>query len=164
MEEIIELENVVNDDGMCVVHLMSNVELTVDALRSKYNAPADAKVEITKEAGVHHLRASWMLRGAVKVVAEGWPVPKVFVIWNLTGCESVKAAMFDAAKCYQELYGERPEYAYIRKLPRDVENGVEVGDLMLFEADWMVRKCVAVGWWTPPLAPPHLITNGEGNK
>jgi hypothetical protein len=145
MNEIIELENIVNDDGMCVVHLMSNFELTVDALK-KYNAPVDAKIEITKEAGVHHILATWLMRGALKITAEGWPVPKIFVMWNLEGYKSVKMAIHDAAKHYQDIYGVRPEYAFIRKLPNEIENGIEVDDLMLFKADWMVRKCVAVGY------------------
>lgn len=145
MDEIIELENIVSDDGMCVLHLMSNLELSAEAL-TKYNAPANAKIEIKKEAGAHHLRATWAMRGATRVVAEGWPVPKLFVLWNLAGCQSVTDAVCDAAKYYQGVYGVLPEYAFMRKLPGRVMNGVEIGDLMLFEAEWMVRKCVAVGW------------------
>jgi hypothetical protein len=149
MDEIIELENTVSGDGLCVLHLMSNFELAADApaLR-KYNAPVDATIEIKNESGAYHLRATWPMRGALKVVAEGWPVPKVFVVWNLNGCGTVTRAMIDAANYYQDIFGERPGFAFIRKLPRGVENGVEVDDLMLFEADWMVRRCVAVGWRT----------------
>ena len=144
MNEIIELENNVSNDGMYVLHLMSNDELTADVLK-KYDAPVNAKFAIEKQSGVYHLSATWPMRGALKVNAEGWPVPKMFVVWNLSGCDSVKAAMYEAAKQYQDIFGERPQYAFVRKLPRGVENGAEVGDLMLFEADWMVRKCVAVG-------------------
>lgn len=145
MKQITEMENIVNEDGMCVVHLMSNSELTMDSLK-KYNAAPDAKVDITQEDGVHHLRATWLIRGAMKVVAEGWPRPKIFVLWSLTGCASVRTALREAAKHYQDIFGKRPEYAFTQKLPGDVENGVEVDDLMLFEAKWMSRKCVAVGW------------------
>jgi hypothetical protein len=145
MEKIIELENIVSDDGMSAVHLVSNFDLTVDVLK-KYNAPVDAKVEIKKEAGAYHLRATWAMRGALKIAAEGWPVPKIFVMWNLTGCKSVSMAIREAAAHYKNIYGVLPEYAFIRKLPGIVESGVEVDNLMLFEAEWMVRKCVAVGW------------------
>lgn len=155
MNDVIVLKNIADGDGMCVVHLMSNFELTVEAL-GKYNAPVDAQVEIKKEAGVSHLRASWPIRGPILVNAEGWPVPKFFVVWNLIGCDSVKTAMLEAANLYQDFFGERPQYAFIRKLPNGIENGLEVGDLMLFEADWMARKCVAVGWRTPPLTPPQM--------
>jgi len=86
------------------------------------------------------------LHGAVEVTFEGNPVPKIFVMWSLAGCESIRIAMRDAAKKYQDIYGVRPEYAFVSKLPNGVENGVEVDDLMLFEANWMVSKCVAVGY------------------
>lgn len=145
MNEIVEVENIVTDDGMCVVRLKSGFELTVDALKN-YNAPVDAKIEISKEADVHHVRATWAMRGALKIDAEGWPVPKIFVMWNLTGCKSISMAIRDAAAHYENIYGVRPEYAFIRKLPGIVDNGVEVDNLMLFEAEWMARKCVAVGW------------------
>lgn len=145
MNEIVEVENIVTDDGMCVVRLKSRFELTGDALKN-YNAPVDAKIEISKEADAYHLRATWAMRGALKIAAECWPVPKIFVMWNLTGYKSVQAAMGDAAKHYQDIFGKRPEYAFMHNLPRGVEHGMEVGDLMLFKAEWMVRKCVAVGW------------------
>lgn len=145
MDEIIELENIVSDDGMRKLHLMSNLELTVDALR-KYNMPVNAKIEIKKEAGISHLNASWPISGPLVINGEGWPMPKVYVVWNLALCESVKMAMYEAMKEYEDIFSEMPQYAFVRKLPRGVENGVEVGNLMLFEADWMVRKCVAVGW------------------
>ena len=52
--------------------------------------------------------------------------------------------MYEAANKYEDVFGERSQYAFVHKMPRGVENGAEVGDLMLFEAEWMVRKCVAV--------------------
>jgi hypothetical protein len=165
MNEMIELENVVSDEGISSVHLMSNFELTVDAIK-KYHAPVDAKIEITNEMGVHHLRASWNLRGPIQINAEGWSVPRIFVIWSLMGYESVKAAIHDAAKYYEELYGMRPDYAYMRQLPRGVENCTEIGDLILYEVDWMVRKCVAVGW-TPigfATSPKSKNDLGEDRK
>lgn len=157
MDNVIVLENSFNDDGMCIVHLMSNLELTMDALK-KYGAPVDVKAEINTEAGIYHLRATWPFFGVLEINCEGWPAPKIFVVWNLALCGSVRRAIYDAAHQYQDVFCERPQFAFIRKLPGgvDASRGVEVGDLMLFEAEWMVRKCVAVGWQTPPLAPPHL--------
>jgi len=58
----------------------------------------------------------------------------------------VAAAACDAAGCYENIFGQRPEYAFMRTLPKGKEPGVEVGDLILFDADWMARRCVAVGW------------------
>ena len=145
MDDVIELENLFDDDGFRVVHLMSNAVLNFDALKA-YHAPADAMFDVRKEAGVHHLRAKWLLCGPLVIKAEGWPQPKRFLVWNLSLAGSVKIALFEANRKYEDLFSKRAEYAFIRKLPRGVENGVEVGNLMLFEAEWMVRKCVAVGF------------------
>ena len=144
MDEIIVLENVCSD-GVCSLHLMSNSELTADVL-PKYNAPVDVKFEVKKEAGAYHLRASWLVHGMLTVVAEGWPIPKLFVVWNLAGCKSITDAVRGAADQYQDIFGERPVHAFIDRLPREIGSGVEIGDLMLFESPWMMRKCVAVGW------------------
>lgn len=145
-DELIVLENIVDGDGMCQLHLMSNGELDVDAAKT-YNAPVDAVVAITHEAGACHLRATWPVRGLMKIYSEEWPGLKIFVMWNLDGCASMSEAIRKAAKAFQDIYGRRPIHAYARQLPRGIEDGAEVGDdLMLFEADWIPRKCVAVGW------------------
>jgi hypothetical protein len=39
-----------------------------------------------------------------------------------------------------------PGFAFVSKMPRGVENGVEVDGVMLFEAEWMPPKMVMVGW------------------
>ncbi len=145
MENVIVLEDIVSGDGTRIIHLMSNFELTLDDLKI-YVAPIDAHVEIKKEIGVYHLRASWPMRGPLEVCCAGWPVPMIFVVWNLAGCESVTTAIRSAAQHYQDIFGERPGYAYMRTMPKGREPGVEVDDLMLFDAEWMVSKCVAVGW------------------
>jgi hypothetical protein len=67
-------------------------------------------------------------------------------MWNLSLSKSVTAGIREANKTFEDVFLMRANYAYVRKLPRGVENGVEVGNLILFEADWMARKCVAVGF------------------
>lgn len=145
MDDVIELENVVTDSGFRIVRLMSNMVLDASALRS-YDAPANTKATIKKEGGAYKLWATWPICGAMYINGEGWPVPKQFVVWYLELEPSIKQAMYKASKKYEDLFFEQAEYAFIRKLPHGVENGVEVGNLMLFEADWMVHKCVAVGF------------------
>ena len=86
------------------------------------------------------------VKGPVEVLCEGWPVAKTFVMRGFAGVSSVTEALRDAARVYKEVYGSVPEYAFVRTLPRGVENGVEVDGVMLFEAEWMAPRCVAVGW------------------
>jgi len=41
---------------------------------------------------------------------------------------------------------QRAGFAFVRKMPREVESGEwEVDGLMLFEAEWCLEKCVMVG-------------------
>jgi hypothetical protein len=144
-DEIIELENVVDTYGMRRLHLISNGEINASQLQ-KYDLPFGTEIEQSKEVGVYHARASWPICGPLVINCEGWPVPKMFVVWSYEHSESVSVAIHNAALQYAKLFGQRPEFAYVSKLPRGVENGKEVEDLMLFQAEWMVSKCVAVGW------------------
>ena len=86
------------------------------------------------------------VRGAVDVLCEGWRVPKTFVMRGFAGCASVSEAVRDATQMYLKLYKDYPRYAFLKTLPKNVENGVEVDSVMLFEAEWMAAQCVAVGW------------------
>ena len=144
MDDVIELENGINRDGYRVLRLMANVEFDEATLR-KYGVPVGTPVETKREAGAFYLTATWAVCGVVDIRCEGWGEAKRFVMWHLSLCESVKRALYEANQCYEDLFDARPGYAFIRKLPKGVENGVEVGNLMLFEAEWMVGKCVAVG-------------------
>lgn len=145
MDDVIELENIVTDDGFRIVRLMSNMVLDANAL-NKYDAPDNTKIIVKKEGGVHKLWATWPICGPMYINGEGWPMPKKFVVWHLSLADSVKIALYEANKKYEDIFSERAEYAFVRTLPRGIENGVEVGNLMLFEAEWMMRKCVAVGF------------------
>ena len=64
MDDLIELENTVSADGMRVLHLISNLEISLEDLKS-YDLPADANVEIKKEVGAFHVRASYPIQGPV---------------------------------------------------------------------------------------------------
>lgn len=140
--EFIMLENFINADGLRVAHLMSNTPPSdLPQIKEQFG-----EGEIKRENGVWHFRSSAPVRGLVEIKCEGWVMPKMFVAWSLQGCASVTAALRDAAICFERSFGFRAGYAFMRTLPRGVESGVEVDDLMLFDAEWMIGKCVAVGW------------------
>jgi hypothetical protein len=143
MDELIELENTVSADGMRVLHLISNLEISLDDLKS-YDLPADANVEIKKEVGAFHVRASYPIHGLLRMESDGWPAAKHLVVWHFSLCESISKAIHKAAERYLELFGDVPQYAFIRRLPRGIDNGTQVGDVVLLEAEWMISKCVAV--------------------
>lgn len=108
------------------------------------------------EVGIHD--------GAVEVKCEGWIVPKIFVARVLVAGDRVSEKIKDAAEEYLQLFHDFPRYAYVSRLPSGIENGIEVNGAMLFQAEWMPPRMVAVGWVTPPLTPPQTKnTFGEGS-
>lgn len=143
-------------DGQCVrhVHLMSNTMIADDAL-GMYGVPQGddmerGKWEVGLEVGVWHYRAVYPYRGMIDIPAackEG--KVRRLVVWNLEGCLSVTVALYDAAHEYERLFGGRAEFGFMKKLPKAAEHGMELGDLILLEADWMLERCVAVGGKAP---------------
>lgn len=84
--------------------------------------------------------------GAVAVKCEGWFVPKIFMARVLSPGDHVSEKIKDAALEYLQQFHDLPGFAFVSKMPRGVENGVEVDGVMLFEAEWMPPKLVMVGW------------------
>ena len=82
------------------------------------------------------------------------------VVCPLEGRVSVRAALQEAAREFERLFGGRPQFGFMRKLPVAVGRGmweegigewgvdsgvVLVGDLVVLEVDWILERCVAVG-------------------
>ena len=142
MDEVIELENYV--DGQCLrhLHLMSNLEFD-QVCMNQYGAVNGV---VTRDVGVWHLRAMHPYRGVIDIPAackEG--KVRRLVAWNLDGCASVRSALQEAWMEYGRLFGGSPQFAFMRKLPKGVGNGHEIGGMILLEAEWMLERCVAVG-------------------
>lgn len=135
-------------DGQCVrhVHLMSNEAIGREALRAYGILPTTALIEVGQSAGSHFLRASGAFRGVWEVNAacrEG--KFRRLVVWNLEGCASVKAALYEAAQEFERLFAGRAQFGFMNRLPKGAEHGMDVGDLTLFESEWMLERAVAVG-------------------
>lgn len=175
MSDVIEIENYI--DGGCVrhLHLMSNEPIGEEALRSYGLVRDRAQVERGETAGSHWLRAQGPCRAVWDVgaaCAEG--KFRRLVVWSFEGCGSMREAMGGAARDFRLIFGFAPKYAFVRRLPRGVENCTplalralfrnsesanlgEDSELMLLEAEWMMERCVAVGGMaTPPPAPSHF--------
>lgn len=143
MDEIIEIVNQV--DGQCMrhLHLMSNREFD----RASMTHYAAVNGVVTREAGVWHLRAIHPFRGVMDVNAEGWVKMRRLVMWSLDGYPTVKVALHAAAAEFERVFHGRAMYGFVRRLPRGAEHGMDVEDLTLLEADWMLERAVAVGGW-----------------
>jgi hypothetical protein len=78
------------------------------------------------------------MRGVIHLELEGSPRKRLAVLWSLDGYSNVRTAIKDAWLYFQEHVGAMADYAYMAKLPNGVENGFEVAEMMLFEAEWMI--------------------------
>ena len=160
IHEIIVVEDRV--DMQCVrhVHWMGNSPSPVP---SPNTADADIwrGVQWVREAGVWHLRWSGPYRGVIDIPAacvEG--KVRRLVAWSLADSGerlafglTVRQALHEAAREFERLFGGRAQFGFMRRLPRSafsneqsaISRVVEVGDLTLLEAEWMLERCVAVG-------------------
>lgn len=138
MSDIIVVEDVVSEDCVRRLHVMSNCPIQMDL-------PVDATVKETEEGGAYHLRAEWPFRGALSIEAEGWPRAKTMVAWSFDGCINVTEALMHASVFYEQMFGCKPQYGFLRRLPGGVEEGRETGPLLVFSAEWMMEKAVVVG-------------------
>ncbi len=144
--DVIVVENYVDSQCMRHVHLISNAEYGLDVLTC-YGAKTGLA---SKECGAWHYRATYAYRGPLDIACVGNEKKfRRFVVWNLEGCASVKAAISDACMEFCKLFGGKPQYAFMAKLPKGAVSGqhlaLGVCELDLFEAEWMLEKCVAVG-------------------
>lgn len=144
MDEVITVaDHFDSATGRRVLHLMSNAAIV-------YPLPDGVQAQATVEAGVHHLRAEMPMRGPVDIQCEGWGMPKRFVLWSLSQGERMSENIIKAAEEYWRLYGELPGYAFVQQLPRGIEPGRAIpfmGDeILLFDAEWMFGRSVAVGY------------------
>lgn len=141
MDEVIVIEDRV--DMQCVrhVHLMSNGQ---DFALTPTPLPLGEGTS-TREAGVWHWRWEGPFRGALDIETEGGVKFRRFMAWSMEGCESVREALGLAAAEYERLFGGRPQFGFMKSLPRGVEPFTEFEGMLLLDAEWMLERCVAVG-------------------
>ena len=144
MNDVIELENRIDEQGMRVVHLMADRPLTATDLIG-YWPPEGARVETAREAGVHHLRAEWPYVHIIEVRPG-----QQYVLRDIRKGERISEAVGAAVRDYLREFGHGPQYAYLRRLPRNVPIGYAIRylgwEIFLLQADdWLPEGQVAVG-------------------
>lgn len=142
-EDVIVIDDYVDPQCIRHVHVMSNTPID-EAMQMRF-APAGVGV-VKQEIGAYHFRAQYPYRGVLDIACIGNAKKfRRLVVWNMEGYKSVKMALHDAWKEYCRLFGGKPQYAFVYRLPVGIENGFEVGEMTLIQAEWMLEKCVAVG-------------------
>lgn len=151
MAEEIVIENRIDENGIRHLHVMSDKPIS-DRWRQMLfpeNTTRGFVIYQDKlyvdDVRLHHLELAFTAIGIVDVHAEGWPKFRRMIMRPLVEGDRmslvIEAAVFEFAKRFHFW----PGYAFTHKLPREVENGVEVSDVLLFEAEWMIPRYVAVG-------------------
>jgi hypothetical protein len=82
-------------------------------------------------------------RGLVKAVFEGGS-ERIAAVWNRDGYENLRAAIYDAVCFYEDKTNIRAEYVFVKALPKGVDNGFEVGNVIILQADWVAPKYLFV--------------------
>jgi hypothetical protein len=140
---MIIIKNHVSEDGIHQVHLMSNAEFDVE--NYPYYFAQGARVE--REDGVWNLYVEYPYRGRLDVELGGKPKVRRFVVWPVEQPARIalQVATMEAAQEYNRLFGRQAMFAWIRKLPGEIENGAQMDKIILFEAVWALRGSVMVG-------------------
>lgn len=136
MDDQIVIENSLGLDGIRRVHVMSNSPIE--------NPSKFGPGEIVREAGAYHFRIQSPMRGLIYLELDGRSSKRLSVLWSLSGYPNVRTAIKDAWAWFQEHSGLQADYAYMAKLPTGIENGFEVAEMMIFEAEWMIPGFVLV--------------------
>lgn len=95
--------------------------------------------------GLFYLEATWPCREAVSIQCEGWKRAREMVLWKLAPGERVSVVLTRMMGLFGERFKSFPDYAFMRRLPKTIEHGFEVTDVMFVEAQWMPPGCIAVG-------------------
>lgn len=142
MGEVIEVENYIDGQWMRHVHFMSNDEI------AEIDLPVYAKPVITKEAGVWHVRASWLAREAFAGTMRGEDRrERQIVLWAFQG-ERVSVCIREAAQEFWKVFCRQPEYAAMYSYPEsmglDVDVEIDGGSVALVECADVPRQFVMV--------------------
>lgn len=147
MEEVVY--NRLTMEGIREAKLISDSEVSEAQMLRFVPDPARGLVKVrcypTSALNLFYGEASWPVREAVDIQCGGWPKFRRVVAWKLLPGERVSEGMRCAAYRYAELFMRWPRFAFIRTKPAEVENGIEIDDVMLMEANWALPGCLMVG-------------------
>lgn len=143
MNDEILVENRVDGNGIWHVHVMG--DQPIGARWKQTGMHVLSLKEYKDELRLHHLEIELRVRGVVNVQAEGWPKPRRFIMCPLMDGIRMSKGIELAAEEFAHVFHFWPGYSFTRKLPKGIENGIEVAGTMLFEAEWMIHRYVAIG-------------------
>lgn len=139
------LFNDVTLEGMRRVKVVSDSPIDAASLPVITSASASMRTWSDELLGLHYLEATWACRGPVVIRCEGWVCAKLMVLWKLEPGQRVSEAFRDAYPVYLESFHIFPDHAFMRRLPREIDNGFELSGVMFIEAEWVPAGCIVLG-------------------
>lgn len=146
------LLNDLTQEGMRRVKVMSDRPVTEEEMRG-YVAGASLGCEQihchdTAALSLFYGEVTWPCREVVEVHLEGIERPRRLLIWKFMPGEGLRLSevITHVAEWYFWSTHQRAGFAFVRKVPKEVESGEwEVDGVILFEAEWALQGCVMVG-------------------
>lgn len=128
MDEIIEVENYVDANGIRFLHLMSNEDIDVDDFENPaWLIPDGVDVNCSKEAGAYHLRATWRARQSFFGMMRGSDRhEKQMALWALESGDRISVGVHEATVLFRKAFGRNPNFAAVRTYPRDLDVFCEI--------------------------------------
>ncbi len=158
------IEILLNDvtlDGMRRLKVVSDSPIASDLL--PVSLPDRQWREWKDDAlGLHYLEATWPCREVIEIKCEGWIEARPFMLWKLEPGQTVRTAFALASIEWTVKFNCFPDFVFMRKLPKVIENGFEIDDVTFMEADWVPSGCIAVG--TPTEPPPNWKNANLGEE
>ena len=141
------IEVLLNDvtlEGMRRVKVVSDapIDPATLTLPSPFKGEGDVRTWSDDLLGLHYLEATWACREAVKIRCEGWTCARNMVLWKLAQGERVSLALKQAVYAWR--FKSFPAYAFMKTMPKTIENGFEAEEMVLFEAEWVPAGCIAI--------------------
>ena len=150
MEEIIE--NKLTEDGYRQIKLVCDVAVKEQRMMRFIPAAARVHAQIrcydTSALSLFYGEARWPVRGEiVDVYFEGLEIKRFrrLVAWKIMPGERMSEEIAKARCAFIDLFARWPQYAFTRTLPKSVESGIEVEDVMLMQAEWALPGCLLIG-------------------
>lgn len=147
MEEVIL--NSLTSDGMCHVKLMSDKPVSEARMLQFVPTPAleyaQVKCYPTTALMLFYGEVDYPAREAVDFQCQGWPKFRRLIVWKLMPTDRVSACMEDARVYYFQIFMRHPRFAFIKQMPKMIEEEYESNGLMLIKAEWALPGCLMVG-------------------
>ena len=143
------VQNDISEDGMRRVRMVS--DQVIDPASIEFTPPLPKGAGVSSRAWsddvlhLHYAEWTWACMGFVDFHFEAMPKFRRLFVWKFLPGERVSEVIRFVSDWYFMQTHHRPQYAWMKKLPKGIEWGTEVEGCSILEADWALPGCVLIG-------------------